>query len=51
MVSFITFIITIIAVAIVSSVATVFIYRNNVRTIGKVADKVDGMYDKVKEKS
>lgn len=50
MVSVTTLIIAILITAVVTATATVFIYRNNVRTIGKVADKVDGIYDIVKEK-
>lgn len=36
--------------AIVSAVATVFIYRNNVKDIGPLADKVDKLYDDLEKK-
>jgi phosphotransferase system glucose/maltose/N-acetylglucosamine-specific IIC component len=45
----ITILITILITAIVTAVTTVFVYRNNVKTIGRVADKVDGIHDIVKE--
>jgi hypothetical protein len=50
MVSVGTLIISIIITAIVSAVATIFVYRNNTRKIGDVADKIDGIHDIIKEK-
>jgi hypothetical protein len=46
----ITILITILITAIITAVTTVFVYRNNVKTIGGVADKVDGIHDIVKGK-
>lgn len=48
MVSVSTLIIAILVTAIVTAVATVFVYRNNVKTIGNLADKIDGIHDIVK---
>jgi uncharacterized membrane protein YkvI len=50
MVSVGTLIISIIITAIVSAVATIFVYRNNTRKIGDVADKIDGIHDIIKKK-
>ena len=50
MVSVGTLIISIIITAIVSTVATIFVYRNNTRKIGEVADKIDGIHDIIKKK-
>tara|TARA_R110000823_G_scaffold277684_1_gene396201 strand:- start:223 stop:378 length:156 start_codon:yes stop_codon:yes gene_type:complete len=50
MVSITTLIIVILITAVATAITTVFVYRNNVKTIGRVADKVDGIHDIVKEK-
>ena len=48
MVSVGTLILSILVTVIISAVATVFVYRNNTKKIGGVADKVDGIHDIVK---
>lgn len=50
MVSIGTLIISILVTAIITAVATIFVYRNNTRKIGKVADKIDKVHDVIKEK-
>ena len=42
-------IIAFLAGAIVGAVVMLFVYRNNKKDIGPVADKVDGLYDKVED--
>jgi len=49
MVSITTLIISILITAVATAITTVFVYRNNSKTIGKVADKVDGVVDVIKE--
>lgn len=34
---------------IIGAVAGIFVYRNNTKTIGKVADGIDVIYDKVED--
>ena len=35
--------------AIIGAVVMVFVYRNNAKLIGKYADRVDEVYDKLEE--
>jgi len=49
MVSITTLITAILVTAVATAISTVFVYRNNVKTIGNVADKVDGIHDILKE--
>ena len=48
MVSVGTLIISIIVTAVITAVVTIFVYRNNAKKIGDIADKVDGMHDIIK---
>ena len=44
-----TYIISVIIAAILGGVASVFVYRNNTKSIDKVADKIDNVHDVLKE--
>lgn len=37
-------------VGVIGAVIGIFVYRNNIKPISKVADKVDEVWDKVEEK-
>ena len=40
-----TVVITHLAVGVIGAVVGIFVYRNNTKAIGAVADKVDAIYD------
>jgi signal transduction histidine kinase len=50
MVSVGTLITSVIISAVVTAVVTIFVYRNNTKSIGGVADKVDDINDILKDK-
>lgn len=45
MISVFTYIVSIIVAAVIGAVAGVFVYRNNTKTIGKIADGIDDIVD------
>jgi len=48
MISITTFIILIVIASVIGAVVGIFVYRNNTRTIGNVADKADAIKDIIK---
>lgn len=48
MISIPTYIISIVIASVIGAVIGIFVYRNNVKTIGKVADKADAINDVIK---